>query len=291
MNTLRFVLASTLSAICFGCKGDEPAAGTAQGATGRDTAHAVPLDKGATTIPHPAPAAAGENSTEVAEIVRAAIAAHGGEANFAKTEVARMKLELDGSFAPGVTGKFTMTEVYQMPDKHKRIVDGDAGGLPFRMHYVRIGDQAWVRMNGGETRSLPAVSPQRGTFLTENFAGLSAMQGPDLQLTLLGTAEIGGHPAFRVRVERDGQRQGENFFDKETHLIVATKKELPDNQTGKVGEAATYYSGYQKVDGLNLPMCIVATKDGAPFFTIKVVEVTFLKKIGDDEFAKPGAQP
>lgn len=86
-------------------------------------------------------------------------------------------------------------------------------------------------------------------------------------------------------METSGNWVGDSYFDKETHLLVASKKELFDSSIQKTRSIETYYYAYKMVDGLNLPMSIDMIMDGEVTSKINVTEVTFMDHIDDGEFA------
>ena len=199
-----------------------------------------------------APAAA----TDPAEIVRAAIEAHGGESVFAKANVGRTIMTIDGALQPGVSGQFTKIDVFDLPGKHKRVVKGQVEGHPLDMNFVLNGDKAWMQMNGGEPTAIPVINPDQGVYPTDNFGVLVAIKGPDFKLSVVPSEDLARRPVHRIRMETADQWVGDLFFDKETHLLVASKKELFDDNIGKTRSVETYYSAHKKVDGLILPMSI-----------------------------------
>lgn len=230
------------------------------------------------------------NSDDPVAIIRAAIEAHGGESNFAKANIGQTIMTIDGAIQPGISGRFTKTDSFHVPGKRKSTVKGEAQGQKLDMNTVINGDRAWMQMNGGEPTPLPVINPSQGVYPNANLAILLALKGPAFQLTVLPSDNINGRPVHRIRMETAGEWVGDSFFDKETHFLLASKKELFDNTIGKARAIETYYSAFKKVDGLTLPMSMEMIVDGQTTARIKVTEVKFLDEIDEDVFAKPVAR-
>lgn len=153
------------------------------------------------------------------------------------------------------------------------------------MKFVVSDGKSWAQVNGGEPITSTEVNQDLHTYPSDSLAILVALLGPDFELSVLPSDDLKGHPVHRVRLENSGNWVGDNFFDKETHLLVASKKELFDSSIQKTRSIETYYSAYKKVDGLNLPMAIDMIMDGEVMSKIKVTEVTFMDHIDEGEFA------
>jgi len=270
MIAFRFFLASWILTVWLGCGSNKP----------------TPLEPGNISSDVHGEAT---DSEDPIEIVRAAIEAHGGESNFAKANIGQTTMTIDGALRPGMSGQFIKFDIFDLPGKHKRRVRGEVQGQEIDMNVVSNGEKAWIQRNGGEPASLPIVGPSQGVYPNDNLGVLLSLQEPGIQFSVDST-DIDGKPAYRLRMEVDGEWVGDLFFDKETHLLVASKKELFDSNIGKSRAIETYYSDYKIVDELNLPMSIITLVDGQATATIRVTEVEFMDEIAEDVFAKPVAQ-
>jgi len=269
----RIFLASAVLLTCLGCGSNEPA-------------QFNPPTKGPVEATDSADERTADPKTP-AEVIEAAIEAHGGESTFAKANIGQTTMTIDGAFQPGMSGQFTKFDIFDLPGKHKRTVKGEAQGQKLDMNVVINGDEAWMQMNGGEPTLLPVINPGQGVYPNDNLGVLLALKGSDFQLSVGLTHIIDGRPVHRIRMETGGQWVGDSFFDEETHLLVASKKKLSDDTIGESRAIETYYSDYKRVDGLNLPMSIRMVMDGETMATITVTEVKFMDEIDDGVFAKP----
>jgi hypothetical protein len=223
--------------------------------------------------------------TTAAEIIRDAIEAHGGKSNFAKTNIGKTVMTVDGAFQQGVSGQFTKTDIFHLPSKMKRILKGTSEGEQFEMKFVINDGKSWVQVNGGEPIASPEVNQDIHTYPSDSLGILVALLGPGFELSVLPSDDLKGQAVYRVRLENSDNWVGDNFFDKETHLLVASKKELFDSSIQETRSIETFYSEYKKVDGLNLPMAIDMIMDGKVVSNIRVTEVTFMEHIDEGEFA------
>jgi hypothetical protein len=169
-----------------------------------------------------------------------------------------------------MSGQFTKVNIFHIPGKHKRTVKGDTQGQKIDMCFVLNGDEAWMQMNGGEPKSLPVINPGQGVYPNDNLGVLVGLTGSALQLSVLPTEDINGRTVHCIRVNADGQWLSDIFFDKETHLLIASKKELFDSTIGLSRAIETYYSDYKMIDGLNLPMSTKFVVDGETTAKIKI---------------------
>lgn len=270
---LHRIFASAMLLTCLGCGSNESAQFSSP-TKGRVEATSIADESTA-------------DSKNPAEIIEAAIEAHGGESNFAKANIGQTTMTIDGAFQPGMSGHFTKFDIFDLPGKHKRTVKGEAQGQKIDINVVINGDEAWMQRNGGEPTPLPVINPSQGVYPNDSLGVLLALKRSDFQLSVAPTDNIDGRPVHRIRMETGGQWAGDSFFDVETHLLVASKKELFDNTIGESRAIETYYSDYQIVDGLNLPMSIRTLMDGETWATITVTDVKFMGEIDDGVFAKP----
>jgi len=305
MSVYRVPLLLLLLLICLGCEPAEDRFGAAPGGpatpppdvkaprieTGAETPDGGATDSSLSAIDAPS----GDEllpptPPKVKAIIRAAIEAHGGEANFAKANRGQTTMSIDGMLQPGMTGQFVKVDTFDLPGRHKRTVKGESRGQSFDMNYVLNGDNAWVQLNGGEPRSLPIVNPDtQGIYPGSNLNVLLTMLSPELRLALQPAEKIRGRMAHRLRLQQAGQWRGDSYFDQETHLIIAAKKELFDAVSGKTRSVETYYSGFKKVDGLTIPMSVEMVVDGETTMTMKITGIEFLTEVDEKIFAKPEA--
>jgi hypothetical protein len=223
-------------------------------------------------------------------VIDAAIAAHGVAESSDKTNAGRVTMEIDGNFVAGISGHGIVTDTFQLPDKLKRLATIAAKDQKVGACFVFNGEKAWVQKDGKEPSELPTAGNPINQPVLANIEMLLSFKNGELSLKLLPEEEIGGRRFDIVRVEANGQRISDLYFDKTTHLLAASKKILPDLTTQKSLAVETNYSEYKVIDGLNIPMLIEATVDGKQHLKVKVLEIEFLESIPPETFNKPTAK-
>ncbi len=77
---------------------------------------------------------------------------------------------------------------------------------------------------------------------------------PGWGLELLGSERIGGRESFRIRATYPDSFQNELFVDKQTWLIIATRKAAPIHAVGADVQTETRVSDYRSIEGALFPM-------------------------------------
>src|SRR5262245_36838718 len=86
---------------------------------------------------------------ETRALVENAIKAHGGEAAVAKLRTMRIRVEGKMDLARGESAtKFTIEDVWQMPDKYRTQGEYTSSGMKATQTEVLDGDKGWAEVNG-----------------------------------------------------------------------------------------------------------------------------------------------
>ena len=272
------MLPTWLVAVCVGC--------------GSACSAQVELSESkAGTVEQNSPDGSAPSRNHALAIIDAAIEAFGGESNFPKANIGRTVLKIEGAFQPGLTGKFTKVDTFQLPGRLHRTVQGVAEGRPVKLEYVFDGDKGWMQINGGEPTDVPMPKPITQTFPSDSLNAILAVRSSNVHLSITPEQELRGQPVHCVRMEVDGRWVGNTYFHKETGLVVASTKSLFDASTGKTRAVETHYGDYQNAGGLKIPRVIEMLVDGKSMTKITVTEVTFMRAIDPSIFAKPQAAP
>lgn len=146
---------------------------------------------------------------------------------------------------------------------------------------------AAIEAHGGEPISPPAINAVQGVYPNDNLGVLLALNRAEFQLSVVPTYFMDDRPVDRIRLEAGGQWVGDLYFDGETHLLIASKKELFDDTMGRSRAIEAHYSNCKSLDGLKLPMSIRTAVDGEFMATITVTDVKFMDAIDESVFARP----
>ncbi len=276
------ILPLCLVVTCFGCGSTEPAqpsAPRAESATidqnGSDSTLNSPTDDSP------------QQDDDAISIINAAITALGGESNFAKANVGRTIMEIDGAFQPGITGKFTKVDTFQLPGNLNRTVKGRVQGQNINLNYIFNGDKGWMQINGGAPIDVPMANAIAQVFPMDLLNTLLSLKSEGIHLSVQPEGEFHGQPVHCIRAEADGKPVGTIYFHKTTKRIVASTKSLFDATLGESRTVETHYSDYKIAGALHIPMSIETIVDGELSTKITVTELAFLKTIDQALFAKP----
>jgi hypothetical protein len=296
---IRFAVRCVLLAVCAGCGEADPVAvhqppesdppSTADGnASRKDAPHEEtnrPLFEGLRGLFDDG----ANHSKSAAKIVRAAIEAHGGTANFAKAFTGRNTIAIERIFPVETAGTFTVAQVFQWPDKLKQTINETFRGESREMVYVTDGEEGWTQSDGGApTAASRLVAPVN--FPGEALKILVGLTRPSSPMVVLPETEIRGRSAHHVRYEYVAGWVDNVFIDRETQLLLAVKHELVAGPTGKNSTVEKYYSNFKKIDGLTLPMSMELIVDGTENTKFTISDFEFDDKIDAAAFNKPAVR-
>jgi hypothetical protein len=116
--------------------------------------------------------------------------------------------------------------------------------------------------------------------------GLS-LKDKALKLSIIGEEKINNKPAIGVKVEKEGHKPIDIFFDKATGLVAKSQRRVRDMQSGQEANEERVITEYQDVGGRKLAKKVEVKRDGKPYVELEVLEAKLLDKIDDSEFAEP----
>lgn len=223
-------------------------------------------------------------------IVQAAIRSHGGAALFEKALIGTTTQTIEGHFLDGKQGRCSMVEHFDLPDRHRRIVQARGEGEDTDMVFVTNGDVLWIQADGGEPTSLPVMDPGQSVYPLNILDALLALEASDCDLMPSRGDDQGSQSLDRITADFGDGVSHDFFFDKESHLLRGITTRVVERTTGKPRDVETFYSDYSEIDGLQVPMLIRIVVDGEPWATSTVTHVEFLEAIDEAVFAKPVAR-
>jgi hypothetical protein len=228
---------------------------------------------------------------EAHDVVTKAIQAHGGEAQLARTTRGRVKARVDGFFGARGSVKATWEEVFDLPQRYRRTLDGTNAGMPFHEENGVNGKRGWMRQGQGTPQDVLVAEPlPLGDHWHAVLAQLLLLRDKDARLSYLGEEQQGGRTILGVRVVSP-QCQANVYFDKSTGLLARARRPLPNMTPGREMIGETIYDDYREVSGVKYPMHMKATNGDTFSLNIVVTALEFLDKIDDSSFAKPEAPP
>src|SRR5947209_2254857 len=109
------------------------------------------------------------------EILERAITAHGGSASLAETRIGQVKGKVTASLPPPI-GEMSMDleEVFDFPQRHKRVMKGKTQGRDFNMSYTYRDGKWLVLLPDGQLDEKEAPSPNQTVHYASVIAQLMA---------------------------------------------------------------------------------------------------------------------
>jgi hypothetical protein len=224
--------------------------------------------------------------SKAAEIVAAAIRAHGGAERLEQTRLMIRKSK-GTMFVFGQPIAFTDEMVLQLPDRWRHNVDLDNAGQKAKILVVVNGNRGW-QSNGGPGMDIDRerLSELREeSYITWLATILPLKTDQSLQLEALAEAQVGGRPADVLKVSRKGNADAKLYFDQQTHRLV--KIEHRGREAGLAVDKEYLYGGYEANAGLPLPTTYTELNDGKKFVDAKNITYEFPSKVDEQMFQKP----
>ncbi|MSQ97104.1 MAG: hypothetical protein EXR98_21475 [Gemmataceae bacterium] len=226
--------------------------------------------------------------TDIRDVLRKAIVAHGGEKNLSKFKavVSKFKGTMEvGGVKAGVVGETSL----QKPDKVKNVMTLDINGNAIDIVTVFNGKKLWVSAMGKtmEIDDEKILKAAREEMQAEGASSFADYLKEPFELNSLGDVKVKGKAAIGIRISKKGQKDVSMFFDKQTNLLVKTEMRTLDGATGKEVTQEKYILGYQERNGMKIPKRVEVQKDGKTFMDVEIIESQAFEKLDDSVFAKP----
>ena len=223
---------------------------------------------------------------EAQAIIERAIKAHGGLERLNRVHADRVAnkgvLIVNGRETP-----FLAETTVQMPSQFRNVIhlQGDRKTV-----FVQIlnGDKIYFTIDGQPQKVDENLSAEVHETMQLNQAVRLVPLVMDKAYVLepLGEVTIDGQAAVGVKATAKGRREVRLFFNKETGLLVKTEHSIDDG-VGKEIQQEEYYTNFEDVQGYRRPMKLSAYRGGKKVMEAEVIEVKYLDKVDDAEFAKP----
>jgi hypothetical protein len=154
---------------------------------------------------------------------------------------------------------------------------------------VLNGDKGWtLRQGKTQEMSKEQVGRLRRLLSTGKLQRLVDLRGKEYQLSHLGEIKVDDRPAVGIRVEREGERPVNLYFDKESWLLVKAefRAQGPMGETQEV-LVEVYPRDYKKVGDILVAHKTDTHRDGKLYEEKELVECAPADKLDDGNFAKP----
>ncbi len=229
--------------------------------------------------------AAAEETVE--DIVRRNLEARGGEEAWKSVQTAKMTgtMQMMATEAGGLEAPFAIE--FKRPDKVR--VEFTMQGMTGIQAFD--GETGWMVMPFmGKTEPEEIVGPQ-----LEQIKEQGEFEGPLVDheakgnaVELLGTEEVDGTPAYKLKVTRQSGDVDVLYLDQE--YFIEFKTVSTRDVQGQEVEVATVYGDYKEIDGLVIPHSMEIGMQGGPTMQVITLDSVELNAdVADDRFTMPAA--
>jgi hypothetical protein len=223
-------------------------------------------------------------------LIERAIAAHGGAERLGRLRAEKVSLQ-GKIFVPGKDGliPFTADSMLQLPGRFKHVARLSEG--PDKAHtLVQIidGDKVAVTVDDQPQQLPPSVLAElRMTLDLQRAARLvPLLADPAYELAALKPEKVNNRMAFGVKVSVKGHKDLRLYFDNETGLLVKTEH-TRDDGSGKEILQEEFYGDFKDFGGFRRWTRIMVFREGKKLMEAELLDVKYLDKIEESEFAKP----
>jgi hypothetical protein len=221
-------------------------------------------------------------------VVLKALEAHGGKKNLNKYPAAQIKLKGEVEVM-GVQAKFTGELFFLLPDKMKNVMAVEVNNMNIDITQVFDGKQFYMKVAGQnlELKDDDLIKETKASLYCEKVASLMDLDDPAYKLSSLGEVQVSGKPAVGIRVSRDGQRDVNLFFDKQSHRLAKYEFRAKDFMGQMEVTQEKLVSDYKEVMGVQTATKMTVLHDGKKAMDLEVTETRYAETFDDSYFTKP----
>jgi len=232
-----------------------------------------------------------QSSDEAAALLDKAYKAHAHKGKDEKLKGYRGKNK-GTLFVQGLELEFTQEIALQIPEKFKEVMDLSVMGQAVKTTTVFNGKEGWIKVNaGGNNIDIPVKDEILDEFkevvYMMTLGQFSGLKDKGLKLSLLGEVQVNGKPAVGVKISKEGKKDLDFYFDKQTNLLAKTERRARDFQSGQELTEERIINSYHEVAGRMMPKRVTVNRDGKKLMDVEIVESRQLESIDDSEFAQP----
>lgn len=224
---------------------------------------------------------------EALAIVEKAMKAHlGGQKE--KKRLAYQGKNKGTLFIGGMELEFTQNMSIQSPDKFKEVMEMTVNNQRVLVTTVFNGKEGWVKANDMDIKVDDDMLKEfKEAAYAMGLGQMSAFKDKSIKLSLIGEVQVNGKPAVGVTVSKEGKRDIAMYFDKATGLTAKIERRARDFMSGQEVNEERIITEYQDVEGRKMPKKVVVNRDGNKLLEAEVVELRFVERLDDSEFARP----
>jgi hypothetical protein len=227
---------------------------------------------------------------EARALILKAVKAHGGKETLKKHLGAQAKYKGDVEVM-GVKAKVEGEIFINFPDRSKNVIGVEINNMKVDIQQGFDGKVLWISVLGKtqEINDKDLIAEAKENMHAEQVAGLIDLDTKDYKLAPLGEMKVMDKPAVGVRVSREGKRDVNLWFDKQSHLLLKSEHRGKDpfNPMGGEANVEKYFQGYKAVMGIQTPARMEVHTDGKKMLDMEITETRYHERLDDTYFAKP----
>jgi len=220
--------------------------------------------------------------------LQAAIKAHGGEKNLAKTLIGTLVANAKLTLGPNGEASVSWEETFELPRRYRRNIKGKFAGQAFSMEYAITDGSGWIRENGGKPKEYKGKKLPLSASWNAVLALLPICLEAGVKLGPGGKEMVEGREAVGITVS--GAAFGGDavlFFDSKSALMVKSKRRMPHLLSGQEVNGEVILGDYKEVSGVQYPHRITSYGEGKKLIEMEIRRIELLQKLDDRLFDKP----
>lgn len=223
---------------------------------------------------------------EAHALVERAIQAAGGAANLERAG-ATLTHTIGTLGTAGGSVSFTQEIRFERPNRYRQVVSLKQGdGKQVELITVYDGRKGWLKHEGRvDDLDERQLEETRETVYLAQLLRLICLREPAFELKILGESKVAERPVVGLRVSARGYRDVELYFDKESSLLLKTRRRAAWRDKEFTEERLL--SDYREVEGIKSAKKIEINRDGDRFMSVDILDVRYLAAFGDNTFERP----
>jgi hypothetical protein len=184
-------------------------------------------------------------------------------------------------YVSGLELDFNQQIWMQPPGKFKEQMEMNVMGQAVKVTTVFNGKEGWIKANDMdikvENELLDEFKEMAHMMALGQFTGL---KDKELKFSVIGEAQVNGKPAIGVKISKEGKKDVDFYFDKQTGLMAKTQRRAVDFQTKQEVTEERIVTSYQDIAGRKMPKTVIVNRDGQKLLEAEVIESRARSPIG-----------
>lgn len=174
----------------------------------------------------------------------------------------------------------------QPPDRMRLDMGIDFNGMKIQITRVVDGDKGWSKTaDMSMDMSKEELEEAKHELYAQWVARVTPLKQPGFKFKPLGESKVGDKAAAGVKVSREGHRDVDLYFDKETGLPLKVSTRVKDIMGGGTElTQETLFDDYQEASGIKVARKLTVNRDGKKYVEFEMSEYKPVEKLEDSTF-------